>query len=83
MEVQKHFLMHLIAKGLVLLLVISYMITYILLAISEVTRPRLPIGNPPGTCSTSILSSRAGGMVAVVFAVAIKRTWDKSKATFK
>lgn len=30
--------------------------------------------HPPGTCSTSILSSRAGGMVAVVFAVAIKST---------
>lgn len=39
--------------------------------------------NPPGTCSTSILSSRAGGMVAVVFAVAMKSTWERSKATFR
>lgn len=32
---------------------------------------------------TSILSSSAGGIVAVVLAVAMKRTWDRSKATFK
>lgn len=37
----------------------------------------------PGTCSTSILSNRAGGMVAVVFAVAMKRTCDRSKATLR
>lgn len=39
--------------------------------------------NPPGTCRTSILSNRAGGMVAVVFAVAMKSTCDRSKATFR
>ena len=31
----------------------------------------------------SILSNKAGGIVAVVLAVAIKRTWERSKATFR
>lgn len=39
--------------------------------------------HPPGTCSTSILSNSAGGMVAVVFAVAMKSTCDRSKATLR
>lgn len=39
--------------------------------------------NLPGTCSTSILSNSAGGMVEVVFAVAMKSTCDRSKATFR